>query len=67
VPGAHATTPDLAKRRDEQDQINREIFEESVRIIKAAWTNDVFSYQGKYWTFPPKDLMQKHSRLSQIW
>jgi alkanesulfonate monooxygenase SsuD/methylene tetrahydromethanopterin reductase-like flavin-dependent oxidoreductase (luciferase family) len=61
VPGAHATTPDLAKRRDEQDRINREIFEESVRIIKTAWTNDVFSYEGKYWTFPPNDLVQKHS------
>ena len=27
VPGARATTPDLAKRHDEQDRINREIFE----------------------------------------
>ena len=61
VPGAHATTPDLAKRRDQQDLINREIFEESVKIIKTAWTHDVFSYQGKYWTFPPKDLVQPHS------
>ncbi|MGH9761787.1 MAG: LLM class flavin-dependent oxidoreductase, partial [Blastocatellia bacterium] len=61
VPGAHATTPDLAKRRDEQDRINREIFEESVRIVKTAWTNEVFSYTGKYWTFPPKDLVQPHS------
>jgi hypothetical protein len=61
VPGARATTPDLAKRHDEQDSINREIFEESVRIVKTAWTNDVFSYEGKYWTFPPKDLVQLHS------
>ncbi len=61
VPGARATTPDLAKRHDEQDRINREIFEESVRIVKTAWTNDVFSYEGKYWTFPPKDLVQPHS------
>jgi alkanesulfonate monooxygenase SsuD/methylene tetrahydromethanopterin reductase-like flavin-dependent oxidoreductase (luciferase family) len=61
VPGARATTPDLAKRRDEQDRINREIFEESVKIVKTAWTNEVFSYEGKYWTFPPKDLVQPHS------
>jgi alkanesulfonate monooxygenase SsuD/methylene tetrahydromethanopterin reductase-like flavin-dependent oxidoreductase (luciferase family) len=61
VPGARATTPDLAKRHDEQDRINREIFEESVRIVKTAWTNEVFSYEGKYWTFPPKDLVQPHS------
>jgi alkanesulfonate monooxygenase SsuD/methylene tetrahydromethanopterin reductase-like flavin-dependent oxidoreductase (luciferase family) len=61
IPGVRATTPDLAKRRDEQDRINREIFEESVRIVKTAWTNDVFSFEGKYWTFPPKDLIQVHS------
>ena len=61
LPGVHATTPDLARRRDEQDRINREIFEESVRIVKTAWTNEVFSFEGKYWTFPPKDLIQPHS------
>ena len=61
LPGVHATTPDLAKRRDEQDRVNREIFEESVRIVKTAWTNDIFSFEGKYWTFPPKDLIQPHS------
>ena len=61
VAGARATTPDLAKRRDEQDRINREIFEESVRIVKTAWTSEVFSFEGKYWTFPPKDLVQPHS------
>jgi alkanesulfonate monooxygenase SsuD/methylene tetrahydromethanopterin reductase-like flavin-dependent oxidoreductase (luciferase family) len=61
IPGVRATTPDLAKRRDEQDRINREIFEESVRIVKTAWTNDVFSFEGKYWTFPPKGLIQLHS------
>ena len=32
VPGARATTPDNAKRKDEQDAINRKIFEEAVRI-----------------------------------
>ena len=61
IPGVRATTPDLAKRRDEQDRINREIFEESVRIVKTAWNNDVFSFEGKYWRFPPKDLVQAHS------
>ena len=60
VPGAHATTPDNAKRKDHQDAINRAIFEESVRIVKKAWTEPTFSFEGEFWTFPPKDLVQKH-------
>ena len=60
VPGAHATTPDNAKRKDHQDAINRAIFEESVRIVKKAWTEPTFSYEGEFWTFPPKDLYQQH-------
>ncbi|MFN0090617.1 MAG: LLM class flavin-dependent oxidoreductase [Acidimicrobiales bacterium] len=60
VPGARATTPDLVRRKDEQDDINRRIFEESVRIVKKAWTEPTFSFEGEYWTFPPKDLYQAH-------
>jgi alkanesulfonate monooxygenase SsuD/methylene tetrahydromethanopterin reductase-like flavin-dependent oxidoreductase (luciferase family) len=60
VPGARATTPDNAKRKDEQDAINRAIFEEAVRIVKKAWTSPTFSYEGEFWTFPPKDLYQQH-------
>jgi alkanesulfonate monooxygenase SsuD/methylene tetrahydromethanopterin reductase-like flavin-dependent oxidoreductase (luciferase family) len=60
VPGAHATTPDNAKRKDHQDAINRAIFEESVRIVKKAWTEPTFSFEGEFWTFPPKNLVQKH-------
>src|SRR5208282_3739104 len=32
---------------------NRAAFEECFRIIKAAWTQDMLSYQGKYWRVPP--------------
>jgi alkanesulfonate monooxygenase SsuD/methylene tetrahydromethanopterin reductase-like flavin-dependent oxidoreductase (luciferase family) len=53
VPGARATTPDLAKNRDLIDQMNREIFEESVQIVKMAWASKTFSFEGKYWTYPP--------------
>jgi alkanesulfonate monooxygenase SsuD/methylene tetrahydromethanopterin reductase-like flavin-dependent oxidoreductase (luciferase family) len=60
VPGARATTPDNAKRKDEQDAINRKIFEEAVRIVKKAWTEPTFSYEGEFWTFPHKDLHQHH-------
>jgi alkanesulfonate monooxygenase SsuD/methylene tetrahydromethanopterin reductase-like flavin-dependent oxidoreductase (luciferase family) len=53
VPGIRATTPELAKGRDEIDNMNREIFEESISIVKKAWTQPTFSHKGKYWTFPP--------------
>jgi alkanesulfonate monooxygenase SsuD/methylene tetrahydromethanopterin reductase-like flavin-dependent oxidoreductase (luciferase family) len=53
IRGTSATTPDLAKARDEQDTLNREIFEESLQVIKKAWANDVFSHHGKHWQFPP--------------
>jgi alkanesulfonate monooxygenase SsuD/methylene tetrahydromethanopterin reductase-like flavin-dependent oxidoreductase (luciferase family) len=60
VPGLNATTPDLAKSRDEIDTMNREIFEESLQIVKTAWLNSTFSYEGKYWQFPPKSGLTGH-------
>jgi len=60
VPGVNATTPDLAKGRDEVDNMNREIFEESLKIVKTAWLNSTFSYEGKYWQFPPKTGLTGH-------
>jgi alkanesulfonate monooxygenase SsuD/methylene tetrahydromethanopterin reductase-like flavin-dependent oxidoreductase (luciferase family) len=53
IRGAGATTPALAKARTDQDTINRDIFEESVQIMKKAWANDVFSHHGTHWDFPP--------------
>lgn len=60
VHGATATTPELAKARDQRDQMNREIFEESVQIVKKAWTNPTFSHKGKYWSFPPEEGSAGH-------
>jgi alkanesulfonate monooxygenase SsuD/methylene tetrahydromethanopterin reductase-like flavin-dependent oxidoreductase (luciferase family) len=51
--GVSATTPSNVKARDEQDARNRSLFEEGVRVIKKAWTNDVFSHSGENWQFPP--------------
>ncbi|MGH9001393.1 MAG: LLM class flavin-dependent oxidoreductase [Acidimicrobiia bacterium] len=53
VSGVGATTPELAKNRDAQDQMNRELFEECVQIVKKAWTSETFSFKGKYWQYPP--------------
>ncbi len=51
--GISATTPDNVKAKDEQDAKNRSIFEESVKLIKKAWTSEVFSHKGENWEFPP--------------
>lgn len=47
--GIHGATPG---QHDAIDQANREAFEEHFRIIKRAWTEDMLSYQGKYWQLP---------------
>jgi alkanesulfonate monooxygenase SsuD/methylene tetrahydromethanopterin reductase-like flavin-dependent oxidoreductase (luciferase family) len=48
--GIHGAQP---HQHDEIDAANRAAFEECFRIIKAAWTQDMLSYQGKYWRVPP--------------
>ena len=48
--GIHGAQP---HQHDEIDAANRAAFEECFRIIKAAWTEDMLSYQGKYWRVPP--------------
>ncbi len=47
--GIHGATPG---EHDAIDAANRAAFEEHFRIIKAAWTQDMMSYSGKYWQIP---------------
>jgi len=47
---------------------SRERFEESLDVIKKAWTTDSFSHQGKYYQIPetsvvPKPLQKPHPPL----
>ncbi|AOE86692.1 LLM class flavin-dependent oxidoreductase [Pseudomonas sp. BN417] len=65
-PGVSATTPDNAKARDEQDALNREVFEESLQVIKKAWANDVFSHKGKHWEFPPNGGSAGHPAYASM-
>ncbi|MAG81374.1 MAG: LLM class flavin-dependent oxidoreductase [Sutterellaceae bacterium] len=51
--GVKSTAPTNAMAKDAQDTLNREVFEESLHIIKKAWASDVFSHKGKHWEFPP--------------
>ncbi len=48
--GIHGAQP---HQHDAIDEANRGAFEESFRIIKKAWTEDMLSYQGRYWRIPP--------------
>ena len=61
-----ATTGKAVKARDDVDTVNREVFAESLRIIKTAWTNSTFSYKGKYWQFPPEGGSEGHPAYSRF-
>jgi alkanesulfonate monooxygenase SsuD/methylene tetrahydromethanopterin reductase-like flavin-dependent oxidoreductase (luciferase family) len=44
---------------------SRERFEEAWEILRGLWTEEVFSYEGKYWTFKdvalwPRPVQQPH-------
>ena len=51
--GIHGATPG---EHDAIDEANRAAFEEHFRIVKAAWTEDMFDFQGKYWQIPPAGI-----------
>ncbi|MGI9273586.1 MAG: LLM class flavin-dependent oxidoreductase [Endozoicomonas sp.] len=42
--------------RSEADKKNRRLMEESWQIVKKAWTEDTFSYEGEFWQVPPKGI-----------
>ena len=47
----------------EHDRINREIFEESMEVIKLAWDNERFSYRGKHFVVPARRRARpRHAR-----
>jgi alkanesulfonate monooxygenase SsuD/methylene tetrahydromethanopterin reductase-like flavin-dependent oxidoreductase (luciferase family) len=47
--GIHGALP---HEHDEIDAANRAAFEESFDIIVRAWTEDLLSYDGRYWKVP---------------
>ncbi|MGE3772097.1 MAG: LLM class flavin-dependent oxidoreductase [Gammaproteobacteria bacterium] len=47
-------------KNDAADMANREYFAEYVDIVVRALTSETFSYQGKYWRFPPEGLVNPH-------
>jgi alkanesulfonate monooxygenase SsuD/methylene tetrahydromethanopterin reductase-like flavin-dependent oxidoreductase (luciferase family) len=47
--GIHGALP---HEHDAVDEANRAAFEECFRIVKAAWTEDLLAYDGRYWRVP---------------
>ena len=47
--GIHGALP---HQHDAIDAANRAAFEECFRIIKRAWTEELLSYDGRYWRIP---------------
>ena len=50
----------------EHDRINREIFEESMEIIKLAWYQEQFSYRGKHLVLPPDDVPDRGTMVDTL-
>ena len=50
----------------EHDRINRKIFEESLEIIKRAWTNERFSFRGEHFTLPADDIPDRGSNVDDL-
>ena len=46
---------------DVKDQAkNKRLFEETLTIIKKAWTEKFFNHQGEFYTYPAPDFMWQH-------
>ena len=43
-----------------KDQENRELFQETVEIVRKIWTEEYFSHQGANYTFPAEDTVFSH-------
>ncbi len=43
-----------------KDQENRELFQETVEIVRKIWTEEFFSHRGENYTFPAEDTVFSH-------
>jgi len=50
--GQHIGVQVATSAGDEQDQHNRRVFEEVYRILKLAWSEEAFSYNGEFYKVP---------------
>jgi alkanesulfonate monooxygenase SsuD/methylene tetrahydromethanopterin reductase-like flavin-dependent oxidoreductase (luciferase family) len=50
----------------EHDRVNRETFEESMEVIKMAWSQERFSYRGKHFVFPPDEIPDRGKYVDDL-
>lgn len=48
------------------DQLNREIFEESMEIIRRSLDNETFSFQGKHFEFPRPGIPDRGATVQEL-
>ncbi len=51
--------PNADPRRDKE---NRELFRETVEIVREIWTNEYFTYRGTNYVFPADDTVFSHPK-----
>ena len=52
--------PNADPRKDKE---NRELFQETVEIVRGIWTNEYFTHRGTNYTFPADDTVFSHPRF----
>ena len=45
-----------------KDRENRELFRETVEVVRGIWTNEYFSYRGSNYSFPVDDTVFSHPK-----
>ena len=51
--------PNADPRKDKE---NRELFRETVEVVREIWTNEYFSYGGTNYSFPAEDTVFSHPK-----
>ena len=52
-----------------KDRENRELFRETVEVVRGIWTNEYFSYRGSNYNFPVDDTVFSHPKYpsNPVW
>ena len=58
--------PNADPRKDTE---NRELFRETVEVVREIWTNEYFSYRGSNYSFPVDDTVFSHPKYpsNPVW
>ena len=54
---ARSSIPTLTRGKDSE---NRELFRETVEIVREIWTNEYFSHDGVNYKFPAEETVFSH-------